>query len=145
MAYFDGDLEIMTVGWPHETAKGLISSLFNIVAGSLRLNFLGSGGYTFRHYGRRIGFEADLSYYVSNLERMRPRTEVNLDTDPPPDLVVEVDVSRNSRRELPMYAALGIPEVWRYEGGELRIYWLSKGEYTDVNESPILGGLSANN
>ena len=144
MAYFDGELEIMTIGWPHETAKDLIGNLVVIVADSLKLNFRGTGHHTFRHLGKKIGFEADLSYYVTNLARMRKRTEVNLETDPPPDLVVEVDVSRNSRRKLLMYAALGIPEVWRYEGGELRIYRLSKGEYTAASESLILGGLSAN-
>jgi Uma2 family endonuclease len=143
MAYFEGELEVMTVGWPHETAKGLISSVFGIAAEVLGVDFHDSGQHTFRHNRKKIGFEADLSYYVTNLDRMRGRTSVNLDKDPPPDLVVEVDISRNSERKLLMYSALGIREVWRCEGAEVRIYRLSGGEYKTTAKSAILPGVTA--
>ena len=132
MAYFEGDLEIMTVGWPHESAKESIGCLFAVIAESLGVDFKGSGEHTFRHNEKRIGFEADLSFYVTNLELIRSRTKVNLDKDPPPDLVVEVDISRNSERKLLMYAALGIREVWRWEGATLRIYRLRWPEDVDT-------------
>lgn len=143
LAYFEGELEIMTVGWPHESAKDLINSMFGILAEALGVDFLGSGQHTFRHNRKRIGFEADLSYYVTNLDLLRGRTKVNLDKDPPPDLVVEVDISRNSQRKLLMYAALGIREVWRCEGATIRIYRLSGSEYKTAAKSSILRGVSA--
>lgn len=143
MAYFEGELEIMSAGWGHETAKELIGSMFGVLAESLSLDFKSSGQHTFRHDRKRIGFEADLSYYVTSPERMRGRTAVKLDKDPAPDLVVEVDISRNSERKLLMYAALGIREVWRCEGSAIRIYRLSGREYKAAAKSSILRGVSA--
>ena len=143
MAYFEGELEIMTVGCLHESAKDLIHYMFGIIAESLGVDFLGRGHHTFKHAKKRIGFEADLSYYVSNLDRVRRLPKIDLECDPPPDLVVEVDISRNSERKLLMYAALGIPEVWRCEGGTIRIYRLAGREYKSVAKSSILRGVTA--
>ena len=143
MAYFEGELEIMTVGWSHETAKELIGCLVTIMGESLGVDVCASGNHTFRHERKKIGFEADLSYYVTNLDRVRGRGKVTLDAGPPPDLVVEVDISRNSERKLLMYAALGIREVWRCEGAAIRIYRLSGREYKPAAKSSILTGVSA--
>ena len=143
MAYFEGELEIMTVGWPHDTAKGLINFIFGTAAESLGIDFLDSCQHTFRHKRKKIGFEADLSYYVTAPEVFRGKKKVVLDTDPPPDLVVEVDISRNSERKLLMYAALGIREVWRCEGADIRIYRLSGREYKHAARSSVLTGVSA--
>ena len=143
MAYFEGELEIMTAGWPHDTAKELINFTFALIAESLDLDFQSSGQHTFRHKRKKIGFEADLSYYVTTPELLRGKKKVALDTDPPPDLVVEVDISRNSERKLLMYAALGIREVWRCEGADIRIYRLSGREYKSAAKSSILTGVSA--
>lgn len=143
MAYFEGELEIMTVGWPHETAKDLINSMFGIIAESQGLDFHGSGQHTFRHARKKIGFEADLSYYVTNLDEVRGRKRVSLGRDPPPDLVVEVDISRNLERKLLMYAALGIPEVWRCEGADIRIYRLDGQEYKTATKSVVLPGIGS--
>ena len=143
MAYFEGELEIMTVGLPHESAKTPISTLFILIAEPLGVDYFDSGQHTFQHSRKRIGFEADLSYYVTNIDCVKGLDKVNLETDPPPDLVVEVDVSRNSERKLLMYGALGIREVWRYEGGVMRIYRLSGHEYKSAAKSSILPGVSA--
>jgi Uma2 family endonuclease len=143
MAYFVGDLEIMTGGLPHESAKDLIHDMFGLIAEPLGVDFKGAGQHTFRHNKKRIGFEADLSYYVTNLELVRGRTRLNLEKDPPPDLVVEIDISRNSERKLLMYAALGIREVWRCEGSDIRIYRLSSREYKAASKSTILEGVSS--
>jgi Uma2 family endonuclease len=143
MAYFEGDLEIMTVGLMHESAKGRIHSLIDAIAESLNLDFENTGQPTFRHPRKRIGFEADLSYYFSNPEYVRGKTKLDLVKDPPPDLVVEVDVSRNSERKLLMYSTLGIREVWRYEGFEIRIYRLSSREYKTAARGAVFTGVSA--
>ena len=143
MAYFEGELEIMTVGLRHESAKELINTLFILMAEPLGVEYFASGQHTFQHNRKRIGFEADLSYYVTNIDRFKGQDKVNLETDPPPDLVVEVDVSRNSERKLLMYGALGIREVWRYEGGIMRIYRISGREYKTAAKSSILPGVSA--
>ena len=53
---------------------------------------------------------------------MRGRDELDFTVDPPPDLAIEVDISRSSRNKLDIYRALGVAEVWRYDGDELTIY-----------------------
>ncbi len=68
-------------------------------------------------------------YYVQNEPRMRNRRELDLAVDPPPDLAVEVEVSRSSVQKMPIYAALGVPELWRYDGEILRVFELVKGQY----------------
>ena len=143
MAYFKGELEIMTVGLRHELSKDRIGSLVGILAEALGVEYEGTGQHTFQHNRKRIGFEADLSFYVTNIDRVRGPERVNLETDPPPDLVVEVDISRNSVRKLLMYGALGIREVWRYEGGVMRIYRLSGREYRTAAKTSILPGVTA--
>jgi len=61
---------------------------------------------------------------------------VDLERDPPPDLVVEVDITHTDINKLQLYAALGIPEFWRYNGEVWRIYSLYDGEYQEVEVSP---------
>jgi Uma2 family endonuclease len=141
MAYFEGILEIMTVGLLHESAGELLRLMFYAMAESLRVRFRGTGQTTFRHATKGIGFEADLSYYVSNLSHVRARSNLDLIKDPPPDLVIEIDISRNSQRKLLMYGALGIREVWRYEGAELCVYSFNGHEYDRAATSSVLPGV----
>lgn len=142
MAYFEGDLEIMTVGMLHEQAKGRIHWMVGAIAEAMDIDIEDIGQHTYQHLRKKIGFEADLSYYVTGLAALRSKTRLNLVDDPPPDLVVEVDVSRNSQRKLLMYAALGIREVWRCEGFQLRFYRLRGKEYK-ASRTSILGDVSA--
>jgi Uma2 family endonuclease len=65
---------------------------------------------------------------------MRGKRRVDLNVDPPPDLAIEVDVT--SKTQLDAYAALGVPELWRYEKNQLTIYTLQSGEYQPVASSP---------
>jgi Uma2 family endonuclease len=142
MAYFEGDLEIMTVGMLHEQAKGRIHSMVDAIAEALDIDIEDIGQHTYQHLRKKIGFEADLSYYVTGLAALRSKTKLNLVNDPPPNLVVDVDISRSSQRKLLMYAALGIREVWRCEGLHLRFYRLRGKEYK-ASRTSILGGVSA--
>ena len=78
----------------------------------------------------RRGVEADECYYVANEPAVRHREDIDLARDPPPDLVVEIEVSRRVLGRLPIDAAIGIPEVWRYDGKTLRVSQLGDdGEY----------------
>ena len=66
---------------------------------------------------------------------------VDLETDPPPDIVVEIDTTNESVREFSIYAALQVPEIWQYDGSSIRFLTLSAGSYVDTaasNSIPIL-------
>ncbi len=79
--------------------------------------------------------EPDAAYYIQNQASVAGR-DIDLAQDPPPDLVVEVDITHTDIDKLRLYAAMGVPEFWRYNGRRWRIYALQEGEYGEVEVSP---------
>ena len=73
---------------------------------------------------------------------MRQREDIDLTVDPPPDLVIEVDITSPSLNKMPIFAALGVPEVWRYDGRQVSIFILGAGEYTSVEEGTTFPGVT---
>ena len=73
---------------------------------------------------------------MSNFPRIRDRKEFDLSIDPPPDLAVEIEISRTALERLPIYVRLGVPEVWRFDGEQLVIHRLQPdGQYQTTEES----------
>jgi Uma2 family endonuclease len=88
------------------------------------------------------GAEADGSYYIENPHEAIRDVEADVESLPPPDLVVEVDITNSSRKKFGIYAALGVPEMWLYDGQNCRFYQLSGGKFTEVPVSPSIRGLT---
>jgi Uma2 family endonuclease len=61
---------------------------------------------------------------------------VDFSQDPPPDLVVEIDITHTDIAKNDFYAQLGVPEFWRFDGEVWRIYQLQSGSYSEVEVSP---------
>jgi Uma2 family endonuclease len=135
VAYLDGSLEIRMPLPKHEKAKVFLGNMVTILLEELRLPNECFGSTTFRRKDLGVGVEPDDCFYIQNAERMRDRDELDLTIDPPPDLVIEVDVT--SKTGLEIYQRLGVPEVWRFENGVLRISVLKNGEYGDAEFSPL--------
>jgi Uma2 family endonuclease len=83
----------------------------------------------------KVGGEPDSCYYIKNEMAIRAQENIIVGQDPPPDLVIEVDITNPSDRRLPIYARLGVPEVWRYDGYSLEFLSLENGEYTPIESS----------
>ncbi|NER31522.1 MAG: Uma2 family endonuclease, partial [Symploca sp. SIO1C4] len=81
------------------------------------------------------GAEPDKAYYIQNQAKVAGKT-VDLKQDPPPDLVVEVDITHTDINKLALYANMGVPEFWRYNGRVWRIYQNSGDHYQEVKASP---------
>jgi Uma2 family endonuclease len=76
------------------------------------------------------GLEPDECFYLRNEPMVRGKEELNLSIDPPPDLAIEVELSRDVLDKMRVYAALGVPELWRFDGESLKIYELADdGDY----------------
>ncbi len=76
------------------------------------------------------GFEPDEAFYLDNEPKVRGKMSFEPSVDPPPDLIIEVDVTSNSEDRLPSFAVMGIPEVWRHDGDQVLFYQLSsRGSY----------------
>ena len=143
IAYDDGTLEIMTVGPKHEKFATLIEGLVGVIRLRLRMNIVFFGSSTMRKEKKRKGIEPDACFYVQTAEALGNRMDLDFEKDPPPDVAVEVDVTRHSISKFGIYAGLGVPEVWIYDGKELKIHLLEQDEYLPAIESqalPILSG-----
>lgn len=132
--YDRGELEIVMPLPEHERYNRMLQLLVSEAAVELEIEVASVGSTTFRREDVERGFEADSAFYIQNVARMRNRNRIDLRLDPPPDLAIEVEVSRSLIARLPIYAALGVPELWRYDGRRLRILVLSGDAY---GESPV--------
>ena len=138
--YDRGQLEIMSPSDEHEQLKETTTLLVNIAAEELHINLEGFGSTTFRREDIARGFEPDACFYVASLMRVKGNVELDLRADPPPDLVIEFDVTRSSLDKLGVFAHVGVPEVWRYDGRRLNILCLQGLEYREQVESMALRG-----
>lgn len=143
MAYDQGTLEFMAPSLNHEQAADLLADIVKAVAEAHELDFVPAGSTTFTHQGVRRGFEPDASFYIQHATAVQGRTAIDLDRDPPPDLIIEIDLSHPSLDKFPIYAALGVPEVWRYNGQQVHIYCRAEDTYTEITSSATLPGITS--
>ena len=142
LTYFRGRLEIMTLSPEHEAANTLIGRLIEAYCLARDIELQGYGSTTFRSEALDCGLEPDKCYYVAHARYVIERGTLDPGTDPPPDLAIEVDVSRSSVPKQPIYAALGIPEVWLYDGHRLMYLRLENGAYVPTDKSMAFPELS---
>lgn len=141
--YDRGQLEIMSPSAEHERLKETATLLINVAAEELRINVEAFGSTTFRRLDVGRGFEADSCFYIQGLARVKGKTEIDLHVDPPPDLVIEIDITTSSLDKLSIFASLGVREVWRYQDARMRIFQLAQGALVEREESAALPGLTA--
>jgi Uma2 family endonuclease len=130
-AYDCGTLEIMTPLYEHENPKIQFDRFIVALAEELEIEVKSAGSTTLKRKIVNRGIEPDNCYYIQNEPAVRGRQELDLETDPPPDLAIEIDISSSSVDKLGIYSALGVPELWRYNGRVLKFYQLVEGEYAE--------------
>lgn len=140
IAYSDGVLEIRMPLPEHEVDNELISDMVKILLEELDINNECFGSTTFKRQDMGQGIEPDQCFYIENAAIMIGKRRIDLTIDPPPDLAIEVDVT--SKTGLDAYQALGVPELWRFEDGQLRISILENGQYQDASFSPHFPNLA---
>ncbi|NJN86455.1 MAG: Uma2 family endonuclease [Leptolyngbyaceae cyanobacterium SL_7_1] len=135
LTYFEETLEIMTPLEEHENSSDLIGDFIKILVEENNLNIKSLRSTTLKRSDLAVGAEPDNCYYIANEPAVRGKT-VDLTTDPPPDLVVEVDITHTDINKTELYAKLGVPEFWRYDGRLWQIYQLHANRYKEVSTSP---------
>ena len=143
VSYDQGRLEIMSPSSRHERFVQLITLLVWTAAEEMDLVIEGLGSTTYKQEWLARGVEPDACFYISNAKAIIGKERIDLRTDPPPDIVVEIDVSRESTRKLAIYAGMSVPEVWRYDGQQAHIYQLAGRDYVEVDASPTFSDLTA--
>ena len=129
LTYDQGRLEIMSPLPEHERPKTVIGRMIEMLTFELDMPMVSMGSTTFRRKDKGKGLEPDECYYFRDEQRMRGRKRMDLKKDPPPELVVEIDITSRSIDREPIYAALGVPEVWRYDGHRVQCLLLEGDEY----------------
>lgn len=144
LTYDRGRLEIMTPLAPHEGYKEVIGRFVQTLTEESNLEVRSLGSLTCKREDLARGLEPDQCYYIQNERLVRELEQIDLNQDPPPDLAIEIDITSSSINRLDLYAALGVPEVWRYEGQKLTIYQLEGEIYQECDRSPAFPILPPN-
>lgn len=138
-----GVLEIMVLSAKHEEPNRTLSLLVEIVAAELDIDIRNLGSTTFKRADLAKGFEPDSCFYIQHEADIGGKSEVDLAIDPPPDLVIEIDITSPSLDKFPIYAQIGVPEIWRYDGTTISILVLDDGSYTERGDSAALPGVTS--
>ncbi|HTU19659.1 MAG TPA: Uma2 family endonuclease [Gemmataceae bacterium] len=125
ITYDRGSLELMSPLPIHEVYKRCLGLLLAVLDRELKIPIKGLASTTFRRRDLDRGLEPDECFYVGNLGRIHDWRNIDLSIDPPPDLALEVEVTRSCLNRLEIYAALGVPEVWRFDGEQWHIHCLA--------------------
>ena len=153
MAYHNGILEIMSPYSRHEQPSRRFCAFFWVLCEELDIDFEAVGSTTFRkgepldekgqpQEKKGHGKEPDEAFYFANAARIAfEDRDITLDRDPPPDLWIEIDNRASSAGKLPLYAALGVPEVWRYRITTNRL-WFGRLSADRSTYEPIEHSLS---
>jgi len=134
LTYNRGNLEIMAPSPEHEIYKKTIGRFVETLAEELNIRIYPLGSTTFKR-AELSGAEPDECFYIKNLNIVKGKKRIDLTQDPPPDLVVEIDITSSSQNRFEVYADIGVPEIWRYDGNSLIINILQNQQYLAVERS----------
>ena len=132
----------MILSIEHEEPNRTLAILVEIVAEELNIVLRRAGSTTFKREDLLKGFEPGSCFYIQNSAAVHGKKRIDLSVDPPPDLVIEIDVTSASLPRFPIFAAVGVPEVWRYDGEAVQVFKLADGKYVEVETSVALPPLT---
>ncbi len=135
LTYDEGTLEITMPLEDHEYANAFIGAFIRTLVIEMGLKIKTMGSTTLDREDLDKGAEPDNAYYIQQQHLVAGRN-VDLSQDPPPDIVVEVDITHTDINKFRLYAEMGVPEFWRFNGQMLQIYQLQDGQYAEVEVSP---------
>jgi len=143
MTYSDGILEMMSPRRKHEHLGRLMGRMIETYSEIRGIEILSVASVTVKRGDLKKGYEADESYYITNLNQVLAKEELDFEVDPAPDLVVEVELTNSAIDKLELFADMEVREVWRHDGKSVQFYRLQKGRYEPISTSMELPGLDA--
>ncbi len=133
LSYSHGTLEIMSPSLEHEDDRIILSDLVKIILEERDIEFRNVGSTTFKNEQMGQAVEPDECFYIEHEPDIRGKRRIDLPVDPPPDLVIEIDITARTRFN--NYEVLGVPELWRYNGETLEINVLREGQHVASDRS----------
>jgi Uma2 family endonuclease len=142
LTYDRGNLEIMAPHFRHESFAGVFGELVKALAAAAKVRVKSAWSTTFRREDLERGLEPDRCFYIRNLRAVLGRLEIDLTRHPPPDLAIEIDIMSSSLDRLGIYAALGVSEVWRFDGEQFEVLLRRDADgYDRADASPTFPAL----
>jgi Uma2 family endonuclease len=135
ITYDQGALEVMTLSAEHEYLKHLLRRIIEALIEELGLKMIGLASVTLRRSNMEKGLEPDECYWIQNAIAVKNPRRYTIQSDPPPDVALEIDITHPSLDRLPIYAAFQVPEIWRHDGNMLHIHVLVDDKYSDSEYS----------
>lgn len=142
-SYDNGMLEIKMLSLRHESPNRKLSRLIEVLAEEMEIDIKPAGSTTFQREDLKKGFEPDSCFYIQNAEAIRGKEKIDLTVDPAPDLVIEIDITSDSLNKFPIFASIGVPEVWRYDQNGVSFHKLEGEGYIEVDHSPTFPPLTS--
>ncbi|MCY7377623.1 MAG: Uma2 family endonuclease [Pyrinomonadaceae bacterium] len=143
ISYDGGTLQIMTLSAEHESYAQTVIRLISLLSVFRRIEIGFFGSATIKKSRLEKGTEPDACFYIQTAAQIGNRINLDFSVDPAPDVAVEIDLHHESLYKFPIYAALGVSEIWRYDGRKLEIHHLENGKYITEERSAALPVLTA--
>lgn len=124
VTYYEGEMEVMSLSHKHEREKSRLRRLVDTLTVELDIDIASGGSMTCRNEEMLKALEPDECYWIAHESEVRGRDDIDLDIDPPPDLAMEIEISRSALDRMLIYAALRVPEIWRWNGESLHVHLL---------------------
>jgi Uma2 family endonuclease len=132
--YDQGMLEIMVLSARHEEPNRTLALLVEVIAEEMGIDLRRLGSITCKREDLLKGFEPDSCFYIQHAETIDGKEDLDFPADPPPDLIIEIDITHPSLNRFPIFAAFGVPEVWRFNGERVLILQLERGQYVEIQQ-----------
>jgi Uma2 family endonuclease len=143
MTYSEGVLEMMSPKRKHEHISSLIGRMIETYSEIKGIEILSMASVTVKRSDLQKAYEADESYYVTNMAQVLKKEELDFEVDPAPDLVVEVELTSPAIDKMELFATMQVREVWRHDGTAVQFYRLVNGQCECIPESLELPGLDS--
>ena len=143
MTYDNGVLEMMSPTREHENIGRLIGRMVETYSERKDIEIISVASVTVKRSDLSKAFEADESYYIPHATQLLPKIELDFGVDPPPDLVIEIELTSSAIKKMQLFAAMHILEVWRHDGESLQMYRWEDGTYHLIESSLQLPGLTS--
>lgn len=137
ITYDSGRLEIMSPSGRHDYHKSVLGSLVEVITDEMKLSCVPFGSATFRKKEIQKGTEPDECFFITTARKMLDRRRGEVKADHRPDLAIEVDIYHQSKSKFAVYAALGVPEIWRYRNDKMSFYRLADDDYVEIEASDL--------
>ncbi|MFN7928423.1 MAG: Uma2 family endonuclease [Blastocatellia bacterium] len=133
--YDQGRMEIMSPLPAHEKPVKVLHTLIIALRDALDIDIESLGSSTLKKELKDKGAEPDDCFYVQNADAVIGKEDLDLQHDPPPDIVIESDLTSSSLDRFAIYAGLGVPEIWRVFNRRVEIWRLTEVDYEEAAHS----------